>query len=1448
MHKSFFSFSNKSAAFKWLLTSLFFLSAAGNVNAQMWITDGSGDEIGNVITVYPGYNRGIYITGCTFSNPFGAAGIYVIANSGATESQINGSSLTDAGGNPNIINSFISCGYVQDELIASTASLSLGEYDVVIDRNNNGRFDKGIDEMLNPGPSFTFKLVSFEAVTINSPFPHELAASAQELVNRTKQNAIQTRDKLQDIYDRYKTAQLAISLFDALRGAGVGTILNIRTGTAIWNLTGSIIAFGITNSQTSLDYFTNPLQSTLAHGAAEQAAEIAIARYDAIAKDPPRSDYSTLAVVDSVDLDFSFKFNDTADIFFTRLYALMNMESRVVNAELLSLERLQGALIDSSASGVYLQSRNLLYLARLKGQLQEFKIQNWNYFRSAFVAKGLANELLPVSELQSFQSRMLSSGFADAHKLYFERQSFTPEEVSQIKEQAIRGNYAPLNGKTYLQLIDEAIGTEQGIKQAVLIEADSLLALSDRFGNTLDTNSLLADFEISGPAQISGRKHSTPGQAANCQYLAIDGSSTPVSSPQMVFYRANRTFNSTAASPVLNDPGFELVRLEINTSGGLKSFAYKVIEVTPGIESPKILSVQPEPYFIKPSTQEPVLFKVTSASTPAGFAPIYDWYINGIPAAQNVDSLLFTPLSCEKNVFEVQVIVRDDALGNFEHIRQWQVQVDGDSSLCGVNKNAPNRKNATHWYFGTQAGLKFVGGSQPIPLTNSVMPNQHEGVATISDSAGNLLFYTQGITVYNRNHQVMQNGTGLTSNPSNTQAAVIVPYPGHPNLYYIVTPAPYNYSIVDMTLDNDNGAIIADKKNILLQTQSSEKIAAVYAANQKDIWLVTCASSQRYFNAFLITENGMSPQPVKSDFSQMGLPAFSGNYGYMKISPDGKHLVTADFGNYFHLFDFDTRTGVVSNLRRIVPPKSLGGLGSYGIEFSPDGKLVYVADHRGAHSVNQFDISSGDITEIQNSQVVLPTNVNVALGALQLGPDGKMYLGRENSPYLGVINFPNVKGAGCNLVPNGVFLGGKVSQLGLPGFISSILVNNDITWQGDCTGAPTSFTLDRELSIVDSVYWVFGDTLSAGNADTGVVVNHIYTSPGSYTVQAIVVYDTLDIALYDTIYTKVTIKAPVINPVHIITPDQWPTCKDTVWLAASAFGDGYQWYKDGKVIPGANKMDIRVTESGSYGLEVKSINGCPLPPDSAIAQVVFLDNDVNPVIAQNGGKLTTTLTYATYQWYMNGEILPDETLQTITPTADGEYHVVVTNTDGCEGESKKFMVSIVEPFVLLSFTVVDNECVDAMLQWKTTGEKNLSHFEIQQSADSVNFVTLKQEAEENTPDIHEYTATVTIDANKEFFRLKMVNMDGSFAYSDIISLSTNCYLPFSIYPNPVKSILYVRSAPVGADYRIYNSIGQLVARGVIDSGNTAINVSRLSSGMYVILINGETANKFIKRN
>jgi len=99
--------------------------------------------------------------------------------------------------------------------------------------------------------------------------------------------------------------------------------------------------------------------------------------------------------------------------------------------------------------------------------------------------------------------------------------------------------------------------------------------------------------------------------------------------------------------------------------------------------------------------------------------------------------------------------------------------------------NAQDYKRTQNWYFGDKAGLSFAT-DPPTPLTDGAMSTV-EGCATISDTAGNLLFYTNGVTVWNKNHQVLQNGTGLKGDPSSTQSAIIIPQPGNDSVYFIFT-------------------------------------------------------------------------------------------------------------------------------------------------------------------------------------------------------------------------------------------------------------------------------------------------------------------------------------------------------------------------------------------------------------------------------------------------------------------------------------------------------------------------------------------------------------------------------------------------------------------------------------------------------------------------------------
>ncbi len=365
------------------------------------------------------------------------------------------------------------------------------------------------------------------------------------------------------------------------------------------------------------------------------------------------------------------------------------------------------------------------------------------------------------------------------------------------------------------------------------------------------------------------------------------------------------------------------------------------------------------------------------------------------------------------------------------------VLVAGSLMFASIASFAQKQNNI--WYFGEYAGVTFNSGV-PIVLTNGVM-FQNEGSAVMCDNNGNLLFFTDGVSVWNRNLVKMPNGTGLRGNSSTTQSALIVPQPGNCNIYYIFTaPAedtiiPLCYNIVDLTLDGGLGDI--SLKNIPLYTPVTERLTGTLQSNGEDYWVVSMSYGSNGFLAFSVTSTGVNTTPLIS-YSGPLINAANGGIsdvlGYMKISPDGSKLCYANsgyIGSYSQLFDFNNTTGVVSNNIQLVD--SMG----YGVEFSPDNSKVYIETGE-PYIITQYDLSDISSAAIQHSATQIvnkfynPDSTKVYYGgALELGPDNKIYSDRLQENILSVIDQPNLAGAACNFSDTGIILSDKC-QDGLP--------------------------------------------------------------------------------------------------------------------------------------------------------------------------------------------------------------------------------------------------------------------------------------------------------------------------------------------------------------------------------------------------------------------------------
>lgn len=407
------------------------------------------------------------------------------------------------------------------------------------------------------------------------------------------------------------------------------------------------------------------------------------------------------------------------------------------------------------------------------------------------------------------------------------------------------------------------------------------------------------------------------------------------------------------------------------------------------------------------------------------------------------------------------------------------------------------------WYFGQNAGLDFNVDPSVALLDGSL--DTDEGCATVCNVQGDLLFYTDGVTVYNKNHAVMANGNNLDGNASATQSSIIVQQPGSSVRYYIFTVDAWQnnlqnglrYSIVDLSLNGGDGEVI-EKNTVLFNNQVCEKVTAVKHANGSDFWIIMHRWDSRDFYAYQLSATGIST-PVISTSGVRHSGDTKTAIGYMKTSTDGSKLAVAIYTqNRVELFDFNTTTGVVSN------PIQLNNYDTpYGVEFSPSGDLLYISLFLSGE-VFQFDITSNDQATI-NSTAVLVGSGSWLYGSLQLAPDNRIYLtkqgtsGTTGSLNLDVINDPDIQGVGCNFTADAKNLGGRRSFLGLPNFVTSIFTLS-FAYDKNCIGDDTEFTITSELTDISDVTWDFGDGTTLTSNTNPFSVTHQYAATGTYSV------------------------------------------------------------------------------------------------------------------------------------------------------------------------------------------------------------------------------------------------------------------------------------------------------------------------------------------------------------
>jgi gliding motility-associated-like protein len=423
------------------------------------------------------------------------------------------------------------------------------------------------------------------------------------------------------------------------------------------------------------------------------------------------------------------------------------------------------------------------------------------------------------------------------------------------------------------------------------------------------------------------------------------------------------------------------------------------------------------------------------------------------------------------------------------------------------------------WAFGDHAGLGFNSGVA-LPVSTDIT-GFGEACASICDAAGQLLFYTEGSNIWNRNGAIMPGGADVTGLPyiislytptsSSSQGALIIPIPDTPGKYYVfslssqpsemgINAGRLYYSVVDMNLDGGMGAVDPGRRGVLIDSGLTEKMTAV-VGDRCNIWLMVHRNNTTDFKAYEIDGSGLNLVPVISSVGSTS--QFLYTVGTMKFSPNRKKLATgniltllfAGIGS-FEMFDFNPASGIVSN------PVLLSGLANYGACFSADNSKLYSTEYNSG-KINQYDLNQTTPAAIIASKTEIGTGRPTDL---KTGPDGKVYLAGSlntsgNGEFLTVINAPNNPGAACLFTPNAIqLLPGTSMNIGLPNEIALFKRDSVYTSRKITVCFKDSIQLMSDsASIGWDHFWDGGETDKDIMVDSsGNYIAHYHTPPCVY--------------------------------------------------------------------------------------------------------------------------------------------------------------------------------------------------------------------------------------------------------------------------------------------------------------------------------------------------------------
>ena len=489
--------------------------------------------------------------------------------------------------------------------------------------------------------------------------------------------------------------------------------------------------------------------------------------------------------------------------------------------------------------------------------------------------------------------------------------------------------------------------------------------------------------------------------------------------------------------------------------------------------------------------------------------------------------------------------------------------------------------------------------------------------ASICDKNGNLLFYSNGCAIADYNESIITGGEiindgtyhdtycgafdyysvaqGITNffQPESNDTILLI----HQKIdAHSFGPAVSDILLTKVVVDSEqNLSAISVDESLLSDTIIASHLSVCRHGNGKDWWLFCSELFSTNQYSLLFTSNGIEG-PFEQSIGDTARLGGNGSGGSV-FSPDGTKYVKYDIKSDIQIFDFDRCTGTLSNYIQIPIQDLSDTVFAAGIAISPNSRFLYASS---TDFIYQFDLESSDIAA---SKIIVAEydgfidsfGQTTYFYMAELAPDGKIYISSNGGKQiLHIIHNPNEQGIACNIEQHGIIFNNYMSG-GLPHF-PNFRLGPILEIQPNFTTIINNDTVQFFNNTIGGTdfHWDFGDNVTSIAASP----EHIYEEPGQYIVTLTamescveeVFVDTLNVIFTD-VYERFSNRETAVypNPNNgIFTIEFLDTLyPNSSWNLTNTFGKIIQ---SGQITQQKEEVITKNMSAGVYLLEIRDEN------------------------------------------------------------------------------------------------------------------------------------------------------------------------------------------------------------------------------------------------------------------